>query len=74
MLIPNQGNTNNVKVLFQYPSNYQIQVSLQQQNQTNVQIGTNPTWGTDASNVIDNNLNANYIPQVIVQPDSSVQQ
>jgi len=53
MLIPKQENANDVKVSFQYPSNYQVQV---------------------ASSVINNNTNANFVPQVIVQSNSPVHQ
>jgi len=63
-------------VSFQFPTNQQSQVLLEQtqtQTQTNIQAGNTVMWdSTNSTNIICNN-NTAYIPQILVQPNSSVQ-
>ncbi|ORX57883.1 hypothetical protein BCR36DRAFT_580451 [Piromyces finnis] len=80
LLLPKQSNANDIKVSFQYPTNCQVQVSLEQPNQANIQVGSMNTpsiiySNNNVNNENNNNNNAvNYIPQVYVQSNSSVQQ
>jgi len=74
VMIPQESNNSkDVKLSFQYPTNYQVQVSLQQP-QTNTQASTiNSVGVTDINYGQNNNANA-CIPQVIVNSNTSVQQ
>jgi len=76
ILIPKQENVNNAIVSMQFPTSQQNQISLeqtQQQTQTNIQAGNPIIWDSaNSSNMICNN-NTTYLPQIMVQPNSSVQ-
>jgi len=73
MIPQDSNNSKDVKLSFQYPTNYQVQVSLQQP-QTNAQAGRiSPAGVADINYGQNNNANAS-LPQVIVHSNTSVQQ